>query len=329
VNVLRNLVVVRVGTGAAALSSAAQAVFLDEFDPLLGTRVRVTPLPTASSGGQRALTLSGTATSEGALSRSADGRYLVFGGYDAVPGTASIAGTSTSGATPVLRVFGRVDALGNVDTTTTTTSFSASNIRGAASLTGAEFWGVGASTGVVYAPFGGSGAGTVVASSPTTLRTLTIAGGQLYVSCSSGTTRVATVGTGTPTTSGAVITNLPGTPTSGSPNAFFLADLSPTVPGVDTAYVADDAAGLLKWTLSAGGTWSASGTAGLGPDTYRGVTGVVSGSSVILFATRKSSELVTLTDTSGYGGTFTAPVTTLATAANNTAFRGVALAPIP
>ena len=90
-----NLVVYRVGTGAGALSSAATPVVLDEFTTA-GAPVGSVPLPTAVSGNQRALTSSGSATSEGLLTLSTDGRYLVLTGYNAVPGTAGVASTAST-----------------------------------------------------------------------------------------------------------------------------------------------------------------------------------------------------------------------------------------
>jgi len=90
-----DLVIYRVGTGSGSLSSAATAVFLDEYRPD-GTFVQSIALPTADNGANQTLTASGTATSEGLLTLSADGHYLMFTGYDAAPGTASIAGTSSS-----------------------------------------------------------------------------------------------------------------------------------------------------------------------------------------------------------------------------------------
>jgi hypothetical protein len=67
-----DIVVYQVGTGAAALTSAATATFLDEYSPT-GTLVQSIPLPTAVSGSQLPLTNSGTATSEGQLSLSVNG----------------------------------------------------------------------------------------------------------------------------------------------------------------------------------------------------------------------------------------------------------------
>src|SRR5262249_23669541 len=148
------------------------------------------------------------------------------------------------------------------------------------------------------------------------------------------TVRIGTVGSGLPTTSGQTITNLPGFPTGGSPYAFFFADLSDAVPGIDTLYVAsDDAAAPTKYSLVRG-NWTSNGAVGASTDAYRGLTATVSGTTVTLFATRKGGsgstgggELVTLIDASGYNGAFSGTPTLLVMAGANTSFRGVALAP--
>src|SRR2546429_280991 len=72
-----NLVVYRVGDGLSALGSAATPVFLDEYTPA-GVFVQTIAVPTTTSGSNRALTASGTATSEGLLTRSIDGQYLTL-----------------------------------------------------------------------------------------------------------------------------------------------------------------------------------------------------------------------------------------------------------
>ena len=107
-----NLVVVRVGTGAATLTSVATAVFLDEYTPG-GTFVQSVALPIVASGSQKALTLAGSAATEGGLNLSVNGHYLVLGGYDAAPGLLAV---STTAASTVNRVVARIDANGNVDT---------------------------------------------------------------------------------------------------------------------------------------------------------------------------------------------------------------------
>jgi hypothetical protein len=323
-----DIVIYRVGDGAASLTSAAQKVFLDEYNPS-GTLVQSLLLPTSPSGLNGMLTASGTATSEGMLTLSSNGQFLVLTGYNAVLGTAGVA--STASAT-VARTVGLVNvSTGITDTSTTLNSFSGNNIRSAASSNGSDIWVAGANGGIGYTTIGNH-AVTAVSTTIANNRQVAIFSGQLYSSDSSGSAvRVGNVGTGLPTTSGQTITNLPGFATSGSPYSFFMADLD-GVAGVDTLYVADDAVGISKYSLFSG-SWVSKGTVGLATDAYRGLAGAVSGNSVTLFATRKGGtsgagggELAVFTDSAGYNATISAVTPTLlATAANNTAFRGVAL----
>src|SRR5436189_2016020 len=71
---LGDLVVLRDGNGVAPLSNGSQAVFLDEYTTA-GASVQSIPMPTSASGSDRAFTSSGSATSEGNLNQSVDGRY--------------------------------------------------------------------------------------------------------------------------------------------------------------------------------------------------------------------------------------------------------------
>ena len=334
-----NVVVVRVGVGGVTtLTNAATPVFVDEYLPN-GTFVQTIAMPTTVSGANRILGMSGTATSEGALSVSADGNYLILAGYDALIGTTGIASTSSAVAP---RVIGRVALNGTVDTSTTTTGFSANNIRGAGSTDGTNLWAVGGNTGVLFTTLGSSGAGTIVSTSSTNNRTVNVFNGQLYVGSGSGTNTfkgVSTVGTGTPTTTGQTMVRLPGLSDTLNPStyAFFLADLDAGVAGVDTLYVADDGAGALsKFSLIAG-SWVKNGASiGVAADAYRGVSGTVNAGTVTLFATRRGGggaagggELVSLVDTAGYNAAFSSTTpTVLVTAATNTAIRGVAYVPV-
>jgi hypothetical protein len=102
--------------------------------------------------------------------------------------------------------------------------------------------------------------------------------------------------------------------------------------GNDTLYIADDGAGALtKWSL-VGGTWTKNNTIGVTADDYRGLTGSVNGATVTLYATRDNSTtadtLISLVDATGYNAAMSATPTLVTTAAANTAFRGVALAPV-
>ena len=315
-----NLVIYRVGTGAAALTAAAADVFLDEY-AANGTLVQSVAMPTADSGSNQTLTAAGNSSTEGMITRSTDGKYIVATGYDAAVGSASVSGSNSA---TVARVIGRITADGTIDTSTTTTAFSSNSIRGVASVDGNNFWVSGGSTGVVYQALGGSGAGTTVSTTLTNLRALGIFGDQLYEASSSGTTfsRVLAVGSGLPTTTSTTATSLPGLPTSGNYNNFFFADIDGS-PGLDTLYLTEDAGNILKYSLVSG-TWTARGS--IVASAVRGITGTVSGTTVTLYAT-SASTLWSVIDASGFDATVTATATTVTSALTNTAFRGIAFAP--
>ncbi|MBO2012244.1 IPT/TIG domain-containing protein [Hymenobacter negativus] len=327
-----NIVVARVGDGTAPLSGAATAVFLDEYTPS-GTLVQTIDMPTSVGSVNRILTASGNATSELGLTRSVDGRYLVLTGYSAAPGTT---GVITSLATDVARVIGRVAADGTFNTSTSVgDTFSGVSIRAAATVDGTSFYTVGGNSGVQYQAFG-SVTSTPLDTAPTDIRGINIADGNLYISTAVSPYRgLSQVGTGLPTTGNQTVTALPGFPATtpgASPYSFYFADLSPTVPGVDVVYVSDDrstAGGIQKWSL-ASGTWVLNGLiAGTPTSTIRGLNGSTTGTSVSLAATSVGS-LFFMTDNSGYNTapSLTALPTAIATAGTNTAFRGIAFAPV-
>lgn len=326
-----NIVVARVGDGSAPLSAAATEVFLDEYTPS-GTLVQTINLPTSVSGTNRILTASGSANSELSITRSADGRYLVLTGYSAAPGSPAVASSSSNNVT---RVIGLIAADGSFDTSTSTGgAFSGTNIRSAATADGTSFYSVGGNSGVQYQPYG-SAMATQLNTAPVNIRSINIANGNLYISTgSSPYIGLSQVGTGLPGTAGQAVTVLPGFPASTagiSPNGFYFADLSATVPGVDVVYLADDrttAGGIQKWSLVTG-SWVLNGTiAGTASSAVRGLNGTTSGASVSLVAS-SSTDVFILADNAGYN---TAPSlavlpAAIATASANTAFRGLAFAP--
>ena len=326
-----NIVVARVGDGTSALSADATAVFLDEYTPA-GVLVQTIDLPTAVSGTNRILTASGTVTSELNMTRSADGRYLVLTGYSAAPGTTAIAATLSS---DLARVIGRIAFDGSVNTSTSTgDSFSGASIRAAATTDGTNFYAVGGNSGVRYVPFGGF-TNTPLNTAPTNIRFVNTFGGNLYISSSlSPYIGLSQVGTGLPATAPQSVTVLPGFPggTAGSsPYGFYFADLSATVAGVDVVYVADDrtgtGGGIQKWSL-VGGSWVLNGTIGSSAG-LRGLSGATSGTTVSMVASGTGG-LFVIADNAGYNAapstaTLAAPI---ATAPTNTAFRGLAFAPV-
>lgn len=339
-----NIVIARVGEGGTVtLSSAAAAVFLDEYTPA-GVFVQSVAMPTAVSGNNRAFAVSGSSNSELALARTVNKQGLVLAGYGTTPGTLAVAATD---AANTVRVVGLVGADGSVNTTTSLGSaFSGSNVRSVASVDGTSFYvagnaAAGSPAGLHYITLGGFNPTQLNTAAPTNLRVVNIVDGNLYVSSSSGTAiGISQVGTGLPTTAGQTITMLPGAPGSvgasgQSPYGFFFADLSTTVAGVDVVYVVDSRSGgapgggIQKWSL-AGGTWVLNGTIGNSTASQlTGIEGSVTGSAVALFAT-SGTNLFALTDNTGYNvaPTLTTLPGAIATAAANTVFRGVAFAPV-
>ena len=343
-----NVVVYRVGTGTGALSSKSTAVFLDEYTTTANqsTPVSTVALPTATSGSNFPCTASGSATSEGGLARSGDGLSITATGYGTAPGLASIASTSS---TTVPRVVAVIDHNKNINTATALTNWAnANNPRNAITTDGNSIWVIGAGGGAIYTTLGNTGSSDVTISgdylnttnTPTVFnngRRLNYFNGQLYTSSASGGISIATVGSpGTltnapnPTTTVNVV-QLPGVPSSSGtgniqPYGFYFADLSSSVSGVDVLYVTDNNGGFVYKYSLVSGTW----TAAANKLTITGVSGLCAkqaGTSVTLFASNPTT-IFTVTDAGGYNANFsTTTLTTVATAATNTAFRDVAFAP--
>ena len=329
-----NLVVVRVGTGSAALSSAATAIFLDEYTRS-GTFVQSVALPTALNGNNHSLTLSGTASSEGSVVLSVNGQLLTLAGYDAAPGLASVASDSTTN-----RTVATVSANGTVNTSTgffVGSAYKKNNIRGAVTNDGTAFWcsgaGSGTSGGSWYLPSGSFTSSPVdISSTISSTRVINIFDGQLYASSSSSSFHgINSIGTGIPVTSAQTSVNLagmPGADTASSAYGFYFFDLDPNTPGVDVVYICDDRsttnAGILKYSL-VNGNWVSNGniSSQLG---LRGITGYATCKGTQLFISGTGG-VYNLKDTSGYNQTITGSLNQLVTPATNTVIRGIAFAP--
>ena len=332
------LYVVQVGDGSGSLSASNFATFVKKFKDD-GSPDGSISLPTAASGGNQALTLSGSATSEGFLTRSTDGQYLTLAGYASAPGAATNIAETDSMTVP--RGAARI-TLGSetVDTSTVFTgdatfsgnpsgSGTAGNPRSAVSTNGTDIWLAGQGTpagnaGIRYTTLGGN-ASLRLASSPTNIRVANIFNNQLYASSASGTFQgVSTVGSGLPTTDMQTTTLLSGFPTSGSHSSydFWFKDAS-------TLYVADDGSaanggGIQKWTES-GGTWSLQYTllnTGATTTGTRGLAGTVDdGNNAVLYATTTQTSNNNLIKVVDAGAASTASI--LASAGTNAVFRGV------
>jgi hypothetical protein len=119
-----NPVVLMVGDGANSLVNTGNVISLQQYTPS-GTFVNATVIP---STGTDPLILSGTATSEGVLSRTPDGVALVFGGYATSLPNASSLSSSTSAV--INRGIGQVNVSGVYTRTAVSSTFhSGNNIR--------------------------------------------------------------------------------------------------------------------------------------------------------------------------------------------------------
>lgn len=320
-----NLAVLRVGSGASALTNACTEVFVDEYTTA-GVLVQSIALPTAVKGENQPFCLSGTATSEGMMSLSADGMRLTVPGYAAVPGTAGIAT-----AAGVNRVVASISAEGIVDTSTAfNDGYLLNNVRGATTTDGFSYWlsGTGnTASGGVRVIDAGTTSSTQVSTTVTNTRAVAIFDDQLYVSASSGAFRLASVGVGVPNTAGQTITNLPGFSTAaGSPYQFYFADLDAGVPGLDTLWVANDnATGLQKHALVSG-NWVALNAVGVAADGYRGLTRV--GEELYFTGRAGGVGVIRSIAGGGYNTNLVGSANTIATAGANQVYQGIAPAPL-
>jgi hypothetical protein len=326
-----DVVVCRVGSGVATLTTAAASVFLERHASD-GMLVQTFALPTTVSGSNRRLTLGGTKKGECGLVVSSDGNYLTLAGYDAAPGTASV---SASASSMVNRIVARVDAAGNVDTTTRLNgAFDTASVTGAASVDGSAFWvsGNGASGlgGIWYLAHGATG-GLQILANPNDVRTLNIASGQLFGTTNTATfTSIFSVGTGLPKTVGQSTSPLYGLPMA-QVYGFAFFDRSRSNGGLDRLYIANDnsiaaGGGIQKWSFD-GSIWYlvTTFTDGLGTAGVRGLAAEAQGANIVLYATTAEStgnKLVRVVDDDSASPT----ATVIATAPDNTAYRGVALA---
>jgi hypothetical protein len=324
-----DVVVYRVGNGSAALSSSGTAVFLDEYEPG-GKFVESIALPTVTSGTNKPLVASGSASSEGLLTLSGDGNYLMATGYDTAVGTASVASTK---ATSVPRTVARVGASGTVDTSTALTDWAnENNPRSATSSDGNDIWVGGAAGGVRHTTLGSS-TSTGLNETDKNVREVSIFNGQLYTSADptkAGALTIATVGSGLPTSGTQTIANLPFSTAPKQPYAYAFLTLGlGSTP--DTLYIADNEAGaVVKFGLSEG-KWVK-----LGSVAITGVTGLTANDAsgtVTVFAASGGLEakgpgsLWQITDKSGLGGALSGSATEVAKTPANESFRGVAFAP--
>jgi len=302
-----NLVIYRVGDGVSALTTTAAAVFLDEYTTS-GSLVQTIVVPT--TGTTQQLTAVGNATTEGIISRSQDGSKLVFMGYRSNTGTAPGAATNP-------RVIGTLDLAGTLDTSLAVTDMTTAVPRSATTVDGSAYW-LGTSTGVRYV-------GSPTASSTSVLidsrnsRQVNLSDSVLYATNGSTGTAAKVQSYGVLPTGSTAPTPLVTTITTDAMNGFALLDLDSGVPGPDTMYTLSTVSTQLQKYSFNGTSWSANGSIS---SSAIDLVATNVGSTVTLYLTGTAS-LLTLTDSSGFNATISGSFSTLATAATNTAFRGL------
>lgn len=346
-----NLVVTRFGDGLSApANQEAVPVFLEEYTTT-GAFVQRLALPTTNSGGNHAITGSFNSAAEGALTLSQDGRYLMYAGYNAAPGTLTVPSTPST-TTP--RVVARIDGSGSIDTSTLLTdAYSAGSPRSVASTDGTNFWlgGSGANAGVRYSTLGSAGSQQLT-NAPTTVRNVNLFDDRLYVSSTSaGAAGINVVGNGLPTSGIQTATLLPGFSNVSGLSSYdfvFATDAANAnlYNGANVLYVADDSnslggthGGLQKWGYD-GQNWNLEYTLtnGLGASTgLRGLTAsFVNGTATLYGITAEGTgldgsflptSLVKITDSLSALSDSGQQFSVLVTSPDNTAFRGVDFAP--
>ncbi|HLH53478.1 MAG TPA: immunoglobulin domain-containing protein [Verrucomicrobiae bacterium] len=308
-----HLAVLRVGNGTETLINSGNTVFIDQYTES-GTLVNTTALPDT---GATALIESGTASSEGGLTRSMDYSELVLAGYNTNRGSVS-GSLSSQPAAAVPRVIGVIDAFQNYQVFNGgPTLYNSNNVRGAASDGTNHFW------------TAGNGGGTFYMAPPQTpvpiqsggnTRSTKIVGGSLYYSTQAGTAGIyGFQGGGLPTSAATPILLVP-TGLNSQPAGFAM-NLALTI-----AYVADQratAGGIQKWTNN-GSSWGLAYTFSTGSGAFD-VTVDLSGPNPILYATTgeaSANRLISISDTGPLS-----IIRVLATASANEVFRGLDFVP--
>lgn len=300
-----NLVVSRVGDGSTLVNTGGPISIL-EFTPT-GSLVQTIAIPSGNGG----LIVSGTATSEAALSLSQDRQSVSLAGY--IPpfsGTGSLSGRTDADAP---RGYVTIGANGTVSAPVPIAAYSANNPRSAVvSNTGAYF--AGGNTGTIYRA---GSTNTTVQSTVTNTRVVKIIDNTLYFSTASGSSRgVWSFDTSLPTAAAtaSVLINQGGSPAE-------VYDFAIN-PAKTVAYLTNGST-LQRWTNS-GSAWSLSHTSATVGSGLTGLAVFFGPTSDSLFAVNPS----TLFGLSFDGSTFSS-ASTLASAGTNLAFRGLEVAPVP
>jgi len=222
-----NLVVVRVGSGAAALSPASTQVALSDYSTagvFNATRTFQSSTTIPAAGVAPFLNVSGSTANEGFGSTSPDGSVFALLGYNVVNATANVNGAASGN----LRAVGRATASGALSIPISNSSFAATNTIRSVATDGTSYWATTSNTAAGTGLCHISSSGTVTSLNLLNGRCVGIFNGQLFASAAGS---VQSFGTGLPT-SGSLTGVTVASATSA--NAFSFS------PNHDILYIADE-----------------------------------------------------------------------------------------
>jgi len=320
-----NVAVIRVGDGAQGLTSHGNSMFLDQWAPD-GTYLTTMSIP--DSGATSLVAIGPTVVPAGAntsvtgngLSRSANGRFLVLGGYNT---NLSYGGDlQTANAATIARGIGLIDDQAQYTLAIASSSTSSGNFwRGAAADGTNNYWGFARTSSTYY--FGFDASGLVVQTDWSNLRAMAIFNGRLYgASAVSGKNGVMRF-TGLPMAAEPVEVVIS---TASNFTSDFEVSPSETLIYIAESQAATSGGGIQRWQFD-GATWSLAYTLN---DNLPGgayyVTADFSGATPVVYAVTTeadNNQLVRFSDT-GAGATGTV----IARAGANQNFRSLRLGPL-
>ena len=203
-----NLVVVRVGDGAQALTTGGNSAFLDQFTTS-GTYVNTIFIPDTGPSAviESGPDLAGSVLTGAALTRSADKRLMTLSGYNVTLGNSTALHNTFS--TNVPRGIVTIDSNSQVTLAVAdTNAYSNAHFRGAVTDGTNNFWGSGSIEGTWY--FGLNSPTNIIQTTFPNTRSVDIFNGNLYTLASSTMSGLLKF-TGLPTTDQGLVPNmLPG-----------------------------------------------------------------------------------------------------------------------
>jgi len=308
-------------------TSAGTAIVIEEYNP--STVSQTSPnfslfIPYNSDAGSNGIVSGATTTSNGAITRSENGRYLLVPGWstNSSISTAAIGVANTANSICAVRPVNGAGTIGTGITGTSNWFTNTNDYRGAASDDGTNYWVSGGSLGVRYTNNGTSlvtlPSGTTT--SYTSSRTVNIFNGNLYYSTGSGTPSVGIyqIGSGKPTTASQTATML----VAPTPYGFSISPDGLTIYAINTNLV-------VRYTNN-GSAWSSASTGftltaatGLVVD-WSGYTFSLTGTNGAVIYANNTTTLVKAND----NGTNAMTATTLRTITGLNIFKQIAFSPI-